>query len=376
MMWQNYMKKIGIDARFYSPSATGIGRHVFEVVQQLGSLDKENQYVVFLRPEQVESFRIANKNFKTEVTKAPHYSFAEQTLFLKQLNKHRFDLMIFPQFNVPIGYKRKFMVTIHDLTIHFFPGKKSNFIKHSLYKYIIRNAAKKAAAVMAVSENTKKDIQKYLNVSANKIVVVGNGVSQTFQKESNRTNLDKFKAQYKLPKQYFLYTGVLRTHKNILGLIEAFSIFHKQNKSTELVIAGPKDDLYFPEIKTLAQKKGLGKIVHFTGFFPEKDFGKLFSAARAFVFPSFYEGFGIPPLEAMSVGVPTMVAKSSSLPEVCGDASLYFDPYDWKDIAQKMVEILNPQVQKVLIAKGEKQWRIFSWDRVGAVYFDCIKGLL
>lgn len=364
--------KIGFDARFYSPSATGIGRHIAEVLTILGKLDNKNEYTVFLNEKNFEKFVPPSPQFKAEKATASHYSFAEQTSFLRQLNKHNFDLVIFPQFNVPILYNRPFIVTIHDLTIHLFPGKKSNPIKHFLYKRIIQNAADKAQKVLAVSQNTKKDIVAHLNIKAEKISVVGNGISESFQKCDNTKTLEDFRTKYDLPEKYFLYTGVMRTHKNILGLVKAFHLFHQKNKEVELVLAGPKDDLYFPEILKRTQDLGIEKQVHFTGFFPEKDFSKLFSAATAFVFPSFYEGFGIPPLEAMSVDLPVACSRTSSLPEVCGDGALFFDPNQPEDMAQKMEDILNPDIREKLIEKGQKQWKKFSWKDVGIKYFEAI----
>lgn len=364
---------IGVDARFYSPSATGIGRHIAEILKELGKLDTQNQYTVFLNEKNFNKFQKFPVNFKAEKTNASHYSLSEQTSFLSQLNKHQFDLMIFPQFNVPFFYKRPFLVTIHDLTIHFFPGKKSNRLKYLLYKKIIKQAAQKSYKILTVSKNTKKDIVKYLSVFDSKISIVGNGVSKSFEKCTNEDELKIFREKYNLPQKYFLYAGVMRTHKNILGLVEAFSLFRKKNKSVELVLAGQKDSLYFPEILKKAKLFGVDSFIHFTGFFPEADFSKLFSASTAFVFPSFYEGFGIPPLEAMSVDVPVVVSKSSSLPEVCESAALYFDPYSPKEIAEKMEKVLKPEVRKHLFNLGKKQWKKFQWKKVGEKYFEAIQ---
>lgn len=364
--------RIGVDARFYSPSSTGIGRHVSEVLKELAKLDTQNQYTVFLNEKNFDKFKILYANFKTVKTKACHYSFAEQTSFLKQLNAYEFDLMIFPQFNVPFFYKRPFLVTIHDLTIHFFPGKKSNFFKHLLYKKIIKNAAQESHKILAVSENTKKDIVKYLDVPDFKILVVCNGVSDTFGKDTNEVGLQIFRAKYGLPQKYFLYVGVMRTHKNILGLLEAFALFRQKNKSIELVLAGQKDELYFSEILEKMKSLNIESSVHFTGFFPEADFSKLFSASTAFVFPSFYEGFGIPPLEAMCLDVPVISSNTSSLPEVCGEAVLYFDPSDSAAMAHQMEEVLKPEVREKLIKLGQKQWKKFKWKKVGEKYFEVI----
>lgn len=376
------MKHIGFDARFFSPTATGIGRHVSEVIQTLSQLDLKNKYTIFLGEKDYEKnkkiIHSLSKNFSTESTSATHYSLQEQTHFLKQLNTHDFDLVIFPQFNVPYFYNKPYIVTIHDLTIHKFPGKKSNPLKHFLYKKIIQNAADKSQKILAVSTNTKQDIIKYLGTHNEKIDIVYNGISQNFQQETDEKILKNFRKKYQLPEKYFLYTGVMRTHKNILGLVHAYKKFLEKSanaKTTEsnvsiphLVIAGPKDDLYFPEIQKLAQDLKIDHFIKFTGFFPEEDFAALFSTATAFVFPSFYEGFGIPPLEAMSVNLPTISSNTSSLSEVCGDAVLYFNPENTDEIARKMTKILEPKTREDLIKKGQKQWKKFSWQKVGEAY--------
>jgi glycosyltransferase involved in cell wall biosynthesis len=378
------MKQIGFDARFYSPTATGIGRHVSEVIDRLSQLDHKNQYAIFLSEKNyaknAAQIKALGKNFTPQKTTAPHYSFAEQTTFLNQLNKHHFDLVIFPQFNVPYFYRRPYIVTIHDLTIHKFPGKKSNPLKHFLYKKIIKNAAQKSQKILAVSANTKKDIIKILTIAPQKIDIVYNGISPQFRPEKNPEILTNFRKKYQLPETYLLYTGVMRSHKNILGLVRAYAKFTKKfpkkNKIPHLVIAGPKDDLYFPEIEKLAHHLKINSFVKFTGFFPEEDFATLFSAATAFVFPSFYEGFGIPPLEAMSVDLPVVCSNTSSLPEACGDAVLYFDPQDTEAMAKKMSEILDEKIRKDLIIKGQKQWKKFSWEKVGKKYFENIQHVL
>jgi len=372
---KNIQKKIrvGIDARLFSSTATGIGRHVFELVRQLSILDKKNKYTIFLRAKNFKDFQIKNENFCAEVADFQHYSLGEQVGFCRQISKKKFDLMIFPHFNVPIFYRGRFFVTIHDLTIHFFPGKKSNFFKFFWYKVIIANAAKRAKLIFSVSKNTKKDIVEILKIKKDKILVVGNGVSEGFEQKFSQSQLADFRKKYKLPKKYFLYAGVFREHKNIFGMVRGFAIFAKKNANFSLVIAGTQDAIYFPEILKLVDSLKIKNRVIFPGFFPERDFSALFSSATAFIFPSFYEGFGIPPLEAMACKTPVACSNSSSLPEVCGDAALYFDPKKPEEIAKKMEEILQPDTRKKMISRGLRQIGKFSWKAVGERYFSAIK---
>ncbi len=359
------MKKIGIDARFFTPKATGIGRHVYELVQGLAKLDKTNQYTIFLKPEEFKTFSAPGPNFKKEKTDAAHYSFAEQWHFLHQLNRHKFDLMVFPHFNAPIFYIRPFVVTIHDLTLHFFPGKKkADILSRLAYKTVINRVTKKAKHCFAVSENTKKDMIKCLGIPKEKISVTYNGVVQAFEPIKDEKTVKAFKTAYSLPSKYFCYTGVLRSHKNIAGLIQAYHLFLQRNPNSDidLVLAGPVDKIYDEVPKTIKQLK-LENRVHLTGFFPEKDFSKLLSGAVGYVFPSFYEGFGIPPLEAMQCKTPTAVSNTSSLPEVCEEASIYFNPYNTEKIAESMVKLaFDEKLREELVEKGFVQCKKFKWE--------------
>ncbi|HEY5713971.1 MAG TPA: WecB/TagA/CpsF family glycosyltransferase [Candidatus Gracilibacteria bacterium] len=386
------MAKLGIDARFCTDKATGIGKHVSELIAHLALLDKTNEYVVFLNPDIYEKFQVPNAQFQKKKTTAKHYSLAEQTLFLCQINREKFDLMIFPQFNAPVLYKRPFVVTIHDLTLHKFPGKKkTDWLSRRAYKYIIRSVTHHAAHCFAVSENTKKDMIEILGLPPEKITVTLNGVSQRFNPAPNSgPDLNAYSRartevleKYHLPESYFLYTGVMRDHKNIMGMIKAYKQFLDGNKLQglknipSLVIAGPQDKIYFKEIIELCKQLALPYFsqnhtphpipptpgIHFPGFIGEDDINTIMVGARAFVFPSFYEGFGIPPLEAMQCGVPTITSSSSSLPEVCGDATLYFDPNHIEQIAECMQQINTDQVLRTrLRTRGFSQCQKFSWE--------------
>ncbi len=372
------MKKIGIDARFFTEKATGIGRHVYELVQNLAKLDSENQYTLFLKPEEYERFELPGLNFQKEKTDAPHYSFAEQWKFLRQLNKHQFDLMVFPHFNAPIFYHRPFVVTIHDLTLHFFPGKKkSDIFSRLAYKLVINTVTRKAAHCFAVSENTKRDMINYLKVPEEKITVAHNGVTQSFKPETDRATLQKFKKMYHLPEHYFLYTGVFREHKNILGLIHAYVQFLNKNphSNVDLVLAGPTTS--DTEIQELIHKLKLEKRVKMVGFFPKKDLATFISGATAYIFPSFYEGFGLPPLEAMQCGTPVAVSNTSSLPEVCEEAALYFDPYKVAEIAEAMEKLAKEtDLRKKLVEKGFVQCQKFKWEAMAKKMFEEYKKIL
>jgi len=173
--------KIGIDARMHGASFTGIGRYTAELIEHLAEQDSDNEYVLFMRKELFESFKCSNDRFKKVLADFPHYSFGEQFGFSKVLKKENLDLMHFTHFNAPIFYNRPFVVTIHDLTLSFFPGKKMNHIFHRMaYHKVIRSVTGNAKKIIAVSNHTKKDLIETLKIPEEKITVIYNGVSTKF----------------------------------------------------------------------------------------------------------------------------------------------------------------------------------------------------
>lgn len=358
--------KIGIDARMYSSGFTGIGRYTFELIRNLAKLDPQNEFVIFLNSPEFETFTSPAKNFRKVKVNASHYSLREQTSFLKILKKEQLDLMHFTHFNSPLLYRGKYVTTIHDLTLSFFPGKKMNdWLHRTAYNLVLKQGVRKAQKIIAVSANTKKDLMELLQTPSNKIAVVWNGVGREFSPtvptDLSRKQLEK---DFDITKNYLLYTGVWRDHKNILGMLEALAQLKKDHPEFkgELVITGKANPIYAPDIFAKVKELELEKTVVFTGLVSDDDLLKLYQNARAFVFPSFYEGFGLPPLEAMSCGVPVVASNSSSIPEVCGNAAEFFDPKDISEMASKIWTVWNDEnVRKKLIEAGEKRVLDFSW---------------
>jgi glycosyltransferase involved in cell wall biosynthesis len=365
----------------YSSGFTGIGRYNFELIRYLARLDQENEFVIFLNPAEYEKFTPPAKNFRAVQVNALHYSFDEQSKFLQNINAEKLDLMHFTHFNSPIFYRGKQITTIHDLTLSFFPGKKMNsFLHRFAYNLVLRKGVKKAQKIIAVSESTKKDLMRLLRTPDEKIQVIYNGVGREFI-PSPRTELSRKQLQkdFGIEKSYLLYTGVWRDHKNILGLLEALAhLVHERNFDEELVITGKANPVYAQEIFDKVKKLKLEKTVIFTGLVDDEDLRKLYQNARVFVFPSFYEGFGLPPLEAMSCGIPVVASNSSSIPEICGKAAEFFDPYNSEDMANKIWQVWGDEsMRKILIDAGSSRVLDFSWARMAeetlAIYRSAIE---
>lgn len=372
------MSKIGIDARFYSTNFTGIGRYTAELINNLAKIDQENQYFVFLNRPQFEQFNPPGSNFQKVLVNASHYSLKEQSLFLLDLLKYNLDLMHFTHFNAPIFYNKPSLVTIHDLTLEFYPGKKMSKKIHRLaYQCTIRNIAKKSKHIFAVSQNTANDINQILKIPKEKITVTYNGIGSEFHEIKDSTLEKNLREKYNLDKPFLLYTGVWRTHKNLVKLIQAFKLLReKYQKDVYLVLTGKKDNIY-TEIPWTINSLDLENSVKCVGLVPESDLLALYNFAEGYVFPSLYEGFGFPPLEAMACGTPVASSFTSSLPEICGEAALFFDPQNINDLAEKMNLLLSDsRLRSDLRQKGFKQIQNFKWKNCAQKTFEIYKNFL
>ncbi|MCL5406907.1 MAG: glycosyltransferase family 4 protein [Patescibacteria group bacterium] len=357
--------KIGIDARMYRSTVAGIGRYSQNLIKNLLALDKNNEYILFMTLADKKEFenyfienslKIENYKLKIVVVDIPHFSLAEQTKLPKILEKENLDLMHFLNFNYPMRYKGKFITTIHDLTLLFYPqaAKDMNLIKHLGFRLVMKKACQNATKIIAVSKTTKKDIIKKFKVPNEKIAVIYEAADDPTSlrhvaelRGASKKNADK---------PIILYVGQFRRHKNLKGLIEAYQIL-KQELPCKLVILGKKENLNL-DISSLKDD------IVMPGFVSDEDLKMWYKTASVFVMPSFYEGFGLPGLEAMMAGTPVVASRTGSLPEIYQDAALYFDPFNSRDIAAKIKEvIINKNLHDKLIQNGLRISRVYSWKK-------------
>ena len=345
---------IGFDARFCTAQATGIGRYVRELVDWLATQKIPHHFTLYTTAEGAKQWKNLPRNFQCQVVEYPIYSWQEQILFGQKLNRARHDLMVFPHFNVPLIFRGKMVITIHDLILHSFAGKKHQSPWQRLaYKLVLSRAVRRAEHIFTVSEFTSQLVQKHFS-RLPEVSAIPNGVSTTFFPRKIPAQLKK---KYQLPERYFLYTGVCREHKNLPRLITAFEKFKITDaKNCFLLLAGPDQEMIAEHIR------GASHIRHL-GLLPEADLPLIMAGAWGYVFPSLAEGFGLPVLEAMRSGVPVACSSSSSLPEVGGSAALYFAPESIREITQALKTLNQNQQKRVqLIAAGKKQAAGFSWE--------------
>ncbi len=285
---------------------------------------------------------------------------AEQLFFPGLLNKHNLDLVHFPNFNVPIWYKKPYVVTIHDMVHHKISGhKKSRILHFYAYKYIIQQAALRAQKIITVSEAAKKDIVEILNVPEAKVVPI---YEAPFLTNVDDSGVQQVKDLFLLRKPYFLFVGTLERKKNVVGLAKGFQKFlEKYRLEMDLVIAG-KVDSHYPEIKYQALHAVNQNNIVFTNFISDVNLSALYRGAFAFVTASLHEGFGLPGVEAMQFGLPVLASDTSVLNEVYDNAAIYFNPTDPDDIAEKMRLITQDEgFYKRMQMQSLHRSTLFSW---------------
>ncbi len=379
---QNKPKRIGIDARFYGPVGKGLGRYIQEITDRITSQDSDNYYVVFLSKENYSLFTPPHKRVKKVLADVRWYGWAEQIKMPFYIWRERLNLMHFPHFNVPILCPTKFVVTIHDLILINYPTKRAStlspffyWLKNLAYKIVIRLATRRAKRILTVSEFTKKDIVKHFGAKTEeKIIVTYEGVAQLKDKNKFPPIKEGKQIDCKKLSPFLLYVGNAYPHKNLEGLLRAFKRLRQKRPNLKLVLVG-RPDFFYNRLQTLAQSLGLwqkenenqNNAVVFAGYVADQQLAQLFSQAQAYIFPSFYEGFGLPPLEAMSYGCPVISSNRTSLPEVLGSAAMYFDPDKEEELIEAVLKVLdNKDLRRDLIKRGFEQIKKYSWRACAA----------
>ena len=355
--------KIGIDARFIGPQGTGLGKYTEKLILNLTKIDKKNQYVIFLRKENFNYLKIGERRFKKVLADIPWYSLREQLELPKIFAKENLDLLHVPHFNAPLLSRQKFIVTIHDLIHHQFSETSATTknqlffkIKRFAYKRVIKNAIFKSQKIIAPSNFVKSDILKNFKVEPNKIVVTYEAAEEEYSNDKRSTGFASEARRAMNDQRFLIYVGNAYPHKNLERLLDAIKILN-----TKLILVCPRGT-FSERLKTEIEKRDLQKKVDLKGYLEPKELNTLFQKATAYVFPSLSEGFGIPGLNAMASGLPVVCSNIAVLKEIYGDAAIYFDPKDEKDIAKKINQILTqPKTRSDLVKQGIEQVKKYSW---------------
>lgn len=353
-------KHIVIDARGRQSSS---GRYIDRLIEHLQNLDKENSYTILLKPGDTWQPQANNFKFIECPFKAFSFNPLDQITFaryLKKLRPHLVHFWMTPQ--EPVFYSGKRVTTTHDLTmLNFVRAGRLPVGLHLLrmagYRWLLKASLWSATHIITPTEYVKKAVTEYLPEVASKITVTLEASEPPLSVEAQKPgieNLDKF----------ILYVGSAFPHKNLETLIKSFDNLSNSYGELKLVLAGKKE-YYYEQLESLADKSPVREKIVFTGFVSDAELKWLYENAEAYVFPSLSEGFGLPGLEAMVHGCPVVSSNATCLPEVYGDAAVYFDPNSADDMAKKISLVLQDKnLRKDLIEKGYKQAAKYSWRRM------------
>jgi glycosyltransferase involved in cell wall biosynthesis len=372
--------RIAVDAAdLCDQRVDGTRIYIKNVLDFLGVFEKKDDFLIYAKGEFNRELTFKNyPNYQIKTSWA--FRFWTQTRFPQELKRDRPAVLWMPLQTVPFftNPKIKVVVTIHDLAFKIFPQHfpKKDFLLLSLFT---KRALKRANRIIAVSQNTKKDIEKFYPDCAGKITVVPHGYDRQLfcvDRAENKEALKNARAKYQLPSSYLLYAGALQPRKNLEMLISAFEVLKENPDFTDLklVLAGSRAWLS-QQIYERAEKSSQSANIIFSGPYQTKDLPSLLAGAEAFIFPSLYEGFGLPMLEAMATGTPVVAANNSSLPEVGGAAPIYFKTESKTDLAEKLQRVLTDQhLRKEMIQKGLARVRDFSWEKCAEQTMAVLKG--
>lgn len=342
--------KIVIDGRLYGWEHAGPGRYVKNIIDTLCKIDDKNNYTILLRKKYFDELNLPD-NFKKLLFDVPHYTFSEQFRLPLILYKISPDLVHFPFFNVPILYFGKFVVTIHDLTMHFSKGGEAT--TRSYFKYLLWrlgyhvafiNAVYRSKKIIVPSNYIKEELTRFYRVNKGKITVTYEGVAESLKQISKADVLSEYNIKY----PYFIYSGSAYPHKNLDMAIDAIKLLNKEVETKILFIITSPRSIFAERLLKLIKEKKAQAFVKYIGFVKDSELCTLFNKSLAFLYPTRSEGFGLPGLEAMQAKTLVLSSDIPVLREVYRENAFYFNPDDSKDLKEKMLKIINlPQNERV-----------------------------
>jgi glycosyltransferase involved in cell wall biosynthesis len=360
--------KIAIDIR--RMTEFGVGTYTRNVVRTLGRLDRDNKYFLIGSPEKVKEIGALSANFHTVPLLAPDTTtkgYFEFRVILKRLGC---DLVHIPHlFWMPRALPCPYVMTVHDLLEHMSRAKGRSSLRRSLHYQLTRHVLSGAARIFAVSQFSKSEIEKLFGIPPSRIEVVYNAIDERFlHGHASPADRQLIAERYLVTYPFLLYAGRISPHKNLVRIIEAFSALRgeldKEDKFPDLKLIIIGDDLSgHPDLRRTVVRSGVQNDVRFLGFVPIEILRIFYDVARVFLFPSLYEGFGLPPLEAMAHGTPVVTSNTSSLPEVVGNAAVLVNPENVFEIMRATHRVLVDQsLRDKLKLRGYEQAKRFSWE--------------
>lgn len=352
--------KILLDLRSIRQPESGDGQFSINLINSLSRIDVHNRYTLLLRPETEPFFRVKASNFKSKILSIKPHSATEQLLLPAIIRKEKADLFHSFTYAMPYWAGIPSIINIYDIThIHF--RQNYPYALKLYYAIVVKRCAKKADRILTLSNYSKEDIASHLRVVKNKIKVIYCG--RRFFAMDKAVVEKNLKKNYNLKNGFILYVGNMRPHKNVETLIRAFKKCLDKRADLELVVCGKKK-FSFSEIAKKVNSLKLSKKVRFMDYIDDKMLPLLYNGASLLAFPSFYEGFGLPPVEAMSCGTPVVSSDAASLPEILGDAARFVNPCDAEGLSNAMMDILSDKnTTESLSRRGLERCKAFSWEK-------------
>lgn len=363
------LRTIAYDARYVSDRFTGIGQHAYHLLDTLTQLDRDRRYLIFYHPDYLNTrFDLQKLGERANVhlwpIRLPLYSPHEQFAWPVLLARAGADLFHSPYVMLPLLARTRSVITVHDVIIERYPEYRPQSPLAPLYRPVTQLGTRRADLVFTVSEATSRDIQSYYHVNSTRICVTGSGVDSTFRREIDPVRLQRVRERYGLPDRFILTVGATAPHKNVEVLVDAFA--HLDSSIVPPLVIGGKPNPRFPDdVSSRIHAYGIESRVVRPGMICQADLPVVYSLADVFVFPSLFEGFGTPPLEAMACGTPVVASMIPAVSEVVGEAALRFDPRNAQQLATILSRLLkDATLRAALTQRGVERARAFTWDRV------------
>jgi len=351
--------RIGFDARLVYYQQAGIGQYILHLIRGLARLSSLHEMWVF-RSRKAPPFSLP-KHVRQAKLWTPSHHRRESAALVAELATKRLTLLHSPDFIPPFGGRFRSVITIHDLNFIHFP----QFLTPESARYYeqIHRAVERADHIITDSDWTRKDVLKHLEASPERVTTVHLAANPVYRPITNSQEVRRAVTRYGLPSDFIIFVGTLEPRKNVPTLLKAFHHLREQGHDIHLALVGRKGWLYEDIFSTMTDLK-LGRYVHFLENVSYEDLARLYNAARCLALPSHYEGFGLPPLEAMACGTPVVVSDRASLPEVVGDAGLLVDPDNPEALSQALAQVLDDDdLRESLRGRGLMRASEFSWAR-------------
>ncbi len=356
---------IAYDATALPPHPVGAGNYIIQLLRALIEQSTKARFTVFAQPHQRVLLNLpadAPVRFVDVPTMSPAVRLLwEQTVFPWHLARLKPDLLHSPHYTMPLAAPVPVVVTLHDATFFYYP-QHHTFAKRHFFPFIMRRSAHRAAALLTVSESTRRDMQRWIAAPLEKTFATPLGVAPDFHPVDEDTVLARVARKYNLPPKFILFVGLLEPRKNLPALFRAYTRLAASDSETALVIVGRKG--WLPQAILEQVPAHLHTRIIFTGYVAQADLPVVYNLAQVFVYPSFYEGFGFPVLESLACGTPVVTTPVSSMPEVAGEAALYAPPEDDAALSEAILRILqDPALAQDLRTRGLARAAQFTWQR-------------